>query len=220
MTKGLGQSLMSSLKQSNLSEALASFADITTSQSVNSPLAEIPVFGTLLKFCRAGIDVRSYLFTKKVYSFLYELTEVPQDKRISFAESLENEEILSKVGENVILIIERVDDMDKASVIGRIFAKWIEGKTDQDTFFRLAHVVNRSHLADLKLLAENHRHSILHQWLNPIQLESLYNLGLLSVKLVGTTRVSLQHGISEKGEPKFHYYVSDLAHKLVFLGFN
>lgn len=221
MKMDLGQALMLGIKKTDFGEVIASGTDIAVNQLVDdSPLKEIPVLGTLLKLCKAGIDVKNYLFAKKVYSFLYELSKVPHEKRTSFVESLENEGTLTKVGENVILLIERVDDMDKASIIGKLFAKWVEGKTDQDTFFRLAHVVIRSYLPDLKLLAKNSNNPVLHQWLNPIREEALYNLGLLGVRLVGTTRVSPAHGLSEEGTPKHKYYVSDLAMDLVALGFD
>lgn len=216
----LGQALMLEIKNTDFSEIIASGTDIAVSQLVeDSPLKEIPIFGTILKLCKAGLDVKNYLFAKNVYAFLYEPSKIPYDKRISFVESLENKGMLTKVGENVVLLIERVDDMDKANIIGKLFAKWIEGKTDQDTFFRLAHVVIRSYIADLKLLAKNSNNPALHQWLNPIQEEALYNLGLLSIKLVGTTQVSPIHGLSGEGTPRFKYYVSDLAMDLVALGF-
>ncbi|NMB50652.1 MAG: hypothetical protein GX997_09455 [Bacteroidales bacterium] len=220
MIEDIGQSLMLSLKESNFGETLASGADIVVGQLIDGPLKDIPVFGTLLKIANTGIDVKNLLFAKKVESFLYQLNDIPRDQRIKFVELLKKKGMYAKVGVNVVLLIERVDDMDKTAIIGRLFSRWIEGKIDQDTFFRLSHIVVRAYLPDLKSLAENHDNPILNQWLSDFQTESLYNLGLLSANLVSTTRVSLQHGLSEEGIPSLKYGVNALARTLIAMGFD
>jgi hypothetical protein len=53
---------------------------------------------------------------------------------------------------HLILLLDRLDDMDKADLIGRAFRALVLGKINQEQFSRLAAGIDRSHIADLREL--------------------------------------------------------------------
>jgi len=57
-----------------------------------------------------------------------------------------------KVGENLILLLERHDHFDKSSLLGKVFAKYISGEIDYDFFLRIATSVDRLPINDLRRL--------------------------------------------------------------------
>lgn len=224
--KDLGHSFVLSLDKSDFHESMVSGVDLVLDQIVKGGvlkegvLKDIPIFGTLYKIAKAGSNVRDILFARKLAKFLYQLGDIPQETRCRFVKSIRDKsDQCQKVGEGVILLLERSDDMEKPKIIGKLFSNFVLSRIDLETFFRLAQIVDRSHLPDLKLLATKHNNPFLNQWLTPIQIETLYNLGLLSVKLIDTTRVSLLNGLREKGASDMEYQVNDLALLLVQMAF-
>ena len=54
-----------------------------------------------------------------------------------------------KVGEQILLILERLDDMGKPYLVANTFHAYIEGTIDYELFLRLASTIDRSFFPDL-----------------------------------------------------------------------
>lgn len=85
--------------------------------------------------------------------FLQQLNSTTEEDRKSFVAGLKNSGQLERFGENVLLILSRVDDALKPRIIGRLVAAHISGKVKSYTkTMRLVAIVNRVYIEDLNYL--------------------------------------------------------------------
>ncbi len=110
-------------------------------------LKELPVVGAIVKTVRAGHSIADELFIRKLLRFLKELQSVPRDERErllqKYPDSSDDQRIL---GENLLLALERLDDVEKPSVLARFFAAYVNSEIDYTTFTRLACALERFNL--------------------------------------------------------------------------
>ena len=67
----------------------------------------------LIGVIRAAGSVRDPLLAKKLGRFLFALQSVPLDERQAFHDSLMDRADRRRVGEALLLLLDRLDDMDK-----------------------------------------------------------------------------------------------------------
>src|SRR5947209_11283049 len=86
----------------------------------------IPILGVLVGLARAGRDVHKELEFRKIVRFLEEVSKVPLEKRAAFTANLQSKRKMDEFGENMLLLLGRLDDVSKPSIVGRIMAAHIE----------------------------------------------------------------------------------------------
>lgn len=118
-------------------------------------LKDIPVFGIGFKGYSIYKKITESFFTKKLLKFLFELKDIPQVKREKFISELESKNETEKAGEKLLITLNRLNDVDKASIIGKLLKKTILGKLTFDNFKRLTYMIDNSYLEDLELLKNN-----------------------------------------------------------------
>ena len=117
-------------------------------------LQAIPVVGTIGRLYRTGVSIRDRLFLRKVLSFLNELSDVRESDRKRFAEELGKDAgSRSRAGAALVLLLERLDDLEKAEVIGRLYRARLEHGLSFDELRRFCMIVERAHLPDLVALS-------------------------------------------------------------------
>lgn len=117
----------------------------------NENIKRIPVIDTIYTIFRLSQDMSDRIFAKKIMSFLFGYSPFNQNAINDFYFKHNEKEI----GEKIILILNQLDDIKKAEIIGRLFKATIESKVDKDTFFRCCYAVNRCFLTDLDWLKIN-----------------------------------------------------------------
>lgn len=139
-------------------------------------LKDIPVLGTLAKLYTTGNTIQGKIFQKKIIKFLYETEKTKKSDKEKFNNKLNLEpDYRKKVGEQLLVILDRLDNIEKATVLGRLFKAFIQEKIDLNMFQRLASVVTNGFLPDLKKLV-NYENQI--QW-SSFTSTTLSNLGLV-----------------------------------------
>jgi hypothetical protein len=118
-------------------------------------LKDIPVFGIGFKSYSLYKNITESFFTKKLLKFLFELKDIPQAKREQFIAKLESKNETEKAGEKLLITLNRLNDVDKASIIGKLLKKTILGKITFNNFKRLTHIVDNTYLEDIELLKDN-----------------------------------------------------------------
>lgn len=211
--KLIGNSLLESVKSSGIdgitTEYLESGLDSLLDTGV---LKDIPIVGTIISIYKTGYAVKDWSFIRKITRFLFELKKIPQQEREEFLSDLNKDSKLSnRVGEKLILIIEKLDDIEKADMLGKLFSALIMGKIDSDTFFRLSMYVDRVYINDLIAINNNKK-------CNSIVKESLANIGIMSMH-------SVQAGGflgSRPGETAIvnNYYINDNGKLLLSILFD
>lgn len=124
----------------------------------NGPLKDIPFFGSLLKLWRAGSHVKDYLFARKVSKLLAPLATIPEKDRQEFVDRLNRDpKFKQRVGEHLLMVIDRLDDMGKPELVARALKAYILGRINFESFQRLTFAVDRCFITDLPHLKDTDR---------------------------------------------------------------
>ena len=133
-------SLIKTITESDLSSVVRDVSEIGLDSILKDGLAkEIPVLSTIIGVVKTGGAIRDYLYFKKLYRFLSSLNEISPNVRQEFVEKLGNtQEEREKSGENLLLIIDRLDNVNKPEILGYMFADYLQGVLSKSDFMLLA----------------------------------------------------------------------------------
>jgi hypothetical protein len=141
-------------------------------------LKDIPIIGTIVGLTKAGIGIRDKLFAKKILKFLFEIKDIPFEERKDFIEKINSDpSYATKVGESILLIIDKLDDFKKAELIGKLFVYSVNGTIDYETFLRLSIIIERCFISDLSKLKLFYNGQ--HDQVTYFEKDLLYSHGLL-----------------------------------------
>ena len=116
-------------------------------------LKDVPVVGTAVKVASLVRAIPDALFLNKVKRFALELESVSAQDRAKFAERMRTDPATCRrAGESVLLLLDRLDDLDKATLLGRLFAGYMRGRLNFEAFRRLAGCVDGGLVDDFKKL--------------------------------------------------------------------
>ncbi len=150
-TESLEIKIIDEVGQEKLSDLTSDYAELSLDFFMeNDTLKDIPFFGTFFKIYKTANNITDQIFLKKLYSFLFHLKEIPLNKRIAFIDNLE--ESKQKVGEKLLILIEKLDDLDKPKIISNLFKATIEEKMTYEDFLIISNSVSNSYINDLKEL--------------------------------------------------------------------
>ncbi len=151
----LEQSLLRTLQEADLSELTADAADKAL-EAVDG----IPVVGFLHKAWKTACAIPTYLFMKKMIRFLCELKDVsPEERRSQLAKLDVVPGEKEKVGEAVLLLLDRLNDMEKAGMMGRAFKAYLLGKISMEQLRSLDYAIDRLDTAGLPTLRQVYHNS-------------------------------------------------------------
>ena len=116
-------------------------------------LKDIPFVGCIAKGVSVGRSISDRIFYHKVLRFLIALKEVDDaDREATRSKIRDDAEYRRKVGEHLVVIVDKIDAFDKATILARVFDHFLTDDIDHDHFVVLAQVIERSLVADLKAL--------------------------------------------------------------------
>jgi hypothetical protein len=167
-------------------------------------IKDLPVIGNIAKLFKAYFNIRDRIFLAKVAKFLFKLKDVSERERRSFKDKIRNDtKLKKKVGLNLVLILERLDDFKKPDIIGKCFAYYLSNKITFEKFRRLASAIDLAFIDDIEALLDE---SIERTEFNINFKENLVRTGLIKFK--GTN-----HFLSSLGEnsDNIHYILSPLG---------
>lgn len=143
--------LFNSVAQANLEGLVGDIAETALDAMTNDEfVSSIPVFNFVSKLYNGVVALRDQIFLHKVHSFLCVLKEVPQKKRAKFMEELEADAgTRAKAGQALILLLDRLDSLEKPQLIGRAYRARLEGTISFDEMRRFSAVIDRGFLQDL-----------------------------------------------------------------------
>lgn len=173
-------------------------------------LVDIPYISTAVNLASLGGNIKKAFLAKKLIRFLKELNSISHNERKSFVIKLESSEESKKIGDKLLVIIDSLDDDDKATILGKLFKRTIEGNLKISDFHRIALSVNRIYYGDLKSFEKEHVESL------PFEvLSSLYQNGFLTQIIADMDRqIRKNSSISSKFsvvQPQLTYRKSTLG---------
>ncbi|MBA1431316.1 hypothetical protein [Pseudomonas orientalis] len=103
---------------------------------------EIPIIGTLISMHKLGNSISAALFEIKLNRFLSELNGVPNQQRIDFLDKhCADAEAINHLGASTLMILDKIDHPQMASMLGKAFALMIMGVINRASFDMYCHVI-------------------------------------------------------------------------------
>lgn len=132
-------------------DASASTAEVLADVAMNGDLvASIPIVGTAVKVLRARDSFRDVLFAEKLTAFIRSLDEIPHQQREEMRRRFETEEDAKAAGTTLLLVLERLTDLDKPALLGFLLKCFAASQIDSTTLRRLASAVDLAFADDLR----------------------------------------------------------------------
>lgn len=154
MTDDLEGSLIDVLGRSGGTDLIQEAAEFSLDSVLSSEAAkEIPIAGTVARLYGMAVGVQGYIFAKKIRRSLTALSSVPVEERDEFVRSLDADpKHKERTAEALAVLLDRIDDLEKAPLLARAFAGLIRDEYDFATFRRLASAIDRFLVSDLSWL--------------------------------------------------------------------
>lgn len=123
-------------------------------------LREVPLIGSIVNIVRSGFSIRDKLFIRKLCTFLIPLSNIPEQEKEKFAGKLDTDPKLKrKVGDNLILLLDRLDDLEKPQFLADAFKAYIRGDISYEDFRRLSSAIDIAFIDDLGTLTSVKEHA-------------------------------------------------------------
>lgn len=144
-TSSSGRSLVRTVAGNHLGDAIFDFAEVVLDHNLaEGVLKDVPIIGTLVKLAKAGHSISEEIFIRKLGRFLSDLNAVPVEDRERLLEEYPDGSAAQQVlGENLLLALERLDDIKKPAILARFFSAYMKSMIDYITFTRLARVLEK-----------------------------------------------------------------------------
>ncbi|MBO0946971.1 hypothetical protein [Fibrella forsythiae] len=106
-------------------------------------LKDLPVIGTAIGFIRTGMNIRDYTFVRKLSLFLMSCDTISEEKRKEYNDKINEEpDFREKVGEQLILFVEKIDTIEKTTLLARAFSAFLKSEIVYTEFLDLGILVN------------------------------------------------------------------------------
>lgn len=138
-------------------------------------LKDIPIVNYIVDGTGVISSIRDKIFLEKLMNFLYDCKDIDFEKRVKFMEKNFKDDG-KEFGEKIILIIDRLNDINKSVLMANLFRALIYEDIKQEQFFRLCNVISNCYIEDLIYLKEKRNNSI-----SGIRAISLFNQGLVGI---------------------------------------
>lgn len=207
--------ILNAVKSKEITDITKDLTEVAIDQMLeNGILKDLPIVGTLYNIYSLSQNVSNAFFTKKILKFLFELNDIPESERLEFIRKMESEKETQNVGEKILIILNKIDDVDKATILGKIFKITIEEEIEVTTFTRLSHMIDKVYLQDLKELKNN--------FIENLDSDTKHNLSQVGI-LNQSIKDNREHeeyvfrntGKREFYPPKFEYKISDYGEVLI-----
>lgn len=124
-------------------------------QLAEGVLRELPLVGIPVKAAKAWMFVQQELAVRKLLGFFGELENVSVAEREKFFEEYPpGSEKIEALGDNLLLALERLDDIQKPKILGKFFSAYMKGAVQWVMFTRLTKALDRLNLELLPTLIQ------------------------------------------------------------------
>lgn len=202
----LERDMISSISLKDLADRLIDASEILLDSGIpNGLIKEIPIISTIYSFGRVGIAIRDRIFIKKLLRFLIEISKVSEKEREEFGQKMEaDKEFSHKVGETLIITLDRLDNINKSEYLAKLFNSVIKKRITYDTFLGLSYALDKAIISDISLMVDYYKRGKVLIGDNSIW-QRLFSTGLTNFD-VGVSQAILitESGSSSSFAPSFY----------------
>ena len=154
MSESTGKSLIKTVAGKELCQITGNVSEIAIDVVLSEGfLRDLPVIGTIKGLVDIGLAVKEELFIRKLIKFLIELKSIPLTERQGILKRYpDGSQEQQNLGENILIAIERLDDISKPKILAKFFCAYITNQIDFITFSRLSKILERFNLSLLPYL--------------------------------------------------------------------
>ncbi|MBF0171766.1 MAG: hypothetical protein HQK87_11905 [Nitrospinae bacterium] len=156
---------------------------------------KFPITSSVTALVRGGFTIKDRLFIRKLYYFFDNIEEVTDEEKQEFLRQYASDEKKQrKLGENIIVLLESCNDMEKPRIHAKLFTEFMRGRINQEIYLRFSHIIDRSFVHDIQQLEKINRG----EKIDIDSQTSLFGLGLMGISSIsgGTFSSSgIEHNI-------------------------
>ena len=145
---------------------------------------EIPIIKTVVSLFKTGRSINDYYSLKKLAAFLNGCHGLSEEQVQKFMEKLGSEKKRKDIGTKILFIVDRVDAVEKAELIGRALKLLVTEQIGLPFYFRLCHMIDKSFYDDIEALTAFQKDDTIITSTNPLipahVLEELFSSGFIS----------------------------------------
>jgi hypothetical protein len=125
-------------------DAFANLAEAGIDQLLQDGfLRDVPVLGSMIGVIRAAGSFRNLFLVKKLGRFLRSIQSIPLEDRQRYCETLRDRSERQRHGEALLLLLDRLDDMEKPKLVGKVFRAFVLCEIDDRQFWSLSSAIDR-----------------------------------------------------------------------------
>ena len=204
-------SLIDSVTDDNLSQLFENIGEsVLDTMLSDGVMQNIPIIDSIYKGGKIIVSIRDQFFAKKVLRFLMQIKDISATERQNFINELE-EKTGQKAGETLVVLIDRLDNIGKPIILSNLLKSKVKGDISLEKFLRLASILDRGFLTDLKKL-----HDFEFTTSNYLEdvTEILFSLGLLYQAPITGIKQSFDNNLPEDNSVN-KYKISGLGRDLL-----
>lgn len=132
-------------------EGALEVVEVLIDQLIENPIAkEIPVVGSTLKLIKGLDDIRNRIFAAKVHSFIDPMNQADESFREEWKKKTStNPKECEKLGETLLLVIEKTNDLKKAKLFGILFISFVYEAITATDLSRLVQAIDMCFIDDV-----------------------------------------------------------------------
>lgn len=181
----LGSSLINSIVSPAISDISQDAIEIALDSLLEDGLVrEIPVVKLIVAVGKTVAGIRERIFVKKVLRFYAGLSSLTVEEKEKFLRDMESDEQRKRLGETLVMILDRYDHLEKPDLLAKLFIAHVRGEIDFGEFQRLSLAVDRTFIQDLYQLLDfftvTEEGKAKNQW---APWDRLYSSGLSSIEV-------------------------------------
>lgn len=148
----LNSSLLSTIFEVDLINIGKDIGEVLVdSKLVDGIVKNIPVLNILYSLGKTVGHVSNLIYAKKIHRFLYYLSDIPKEERIRFQEKhLKDEKSKHELGEQLLLIIDRLSNYTKIKFISLFFKVYIQEKIVLNEFIMFSDIIDKMSLCQIR----------------------------------------------------------------------
>ena len=151
--KEIINSLNESIISNNLHNITKDLIEVSLDTLLKGTAKEIPIINILYSFVKIGIAIRDRALLNKILTFLFNIKDIPKDRREKFIQKFDNSnKYRQKISELHLIYLDKYDYTEKAEILAKLVRAKIDEKISANVFLRPTSILDRLFLPDLEEL--------------------------------------------------------------------
>lgn len=118
---------------------------------------EIPLISTIIAGLRTARNIQARFLLRKLLRFISASSDLLEAERAETVNRMHtDEDYRQRVTDELIILLDRFDHLDKAYLLGKLYVGLIQGKINEESFWRLGTAINRAYIGDLRHLLKSY----------------------------------------------------------------